>query len=96
MGKAVWTPDLGWTDDGPEVRVGLDGRGRLAITPSANEKLECGFCGGRAVKADIGYVHAEDGDRVKVGGPGDFVSAGHNRAGTRINPVDLIDADDDL
>lgn len=55
---------------------------------------ECGYCGGRAVKGDLGYVHAEDGDRVKPGGPGDFVSAGHNRAGTRINPVDLVDAEE--
>jgi hypothetical protein len=60
----------------------------------SDERYVCGYCLGPAEKAEIGYVHATDGDRVSVGGLGDMVSAAHNRAGTRINPVDLVEADE--
>lgn len=53
----------------------------------------CGYCGGRAVKAQIGWEHESAGDRVKVS-PGDFVSGKHNLAGTRVMPYDLVDADE--
>lgn len=58
-------------------------------------KYECGFCGGRAMydETKLRYVHADAGDRVKVSGPGDFVSGAHNRARTTINPADLVEAD---
>lgn len=29
MSKTVWTPEDGWTDDGPEVELSLDTKGRL-------------------------------------------------------------------
>lgn len=58
----------------------------------ADKAVECGYCGGRAVKTGAGHVHADAGDRVRVGGPGDLVSARHNRAGTPILPVDLVDS----
>lgn len=58
------------------------------------EQYECGYCGGRAVPAEDqpGWVHEAAGDRVRVGGPGDFVSARHNAAGTRVLSVDLVPA----
>lgn len=59
--------------------------------PESAPDQECGYCGDAAVKADFGYVHATDGDRVTVS-PGDMVSARHNRAGTPILAVDLVDA----
>lgn len=57
------------------------------------EDMECGFCGGRAVwhEDTLAWEHADDGERVRVGNPGDFVSAGHNRKGTRVNPADLVE-----
>ena len=58
-------------------------------------KFECGYCGGRAVwdGTKLAHVHVDAGDRVKVSGPGDFVSAAHNRARTTINPVDLVEVE---
>lgn len=55
--------------------------------------MECGYCGGRAVWSEqaLRYVHADAGQRVRAGGPGDFVSGRHNEAGTVILPVDLVD-----
>lgn len=53
-------------------------------------KLICGYCDGDVVKAAIGHEHATDGNRVTAG-PGDFVSARHNRAGTRVNPMDVVE-----
>lgn len=62
----------------------------------------CGFCGGDAIpdEEDMGYMHAEPGDRVRVGVSGDYVSARHNRAGTAVLACDLVsrkewDADTD-
>jgi hypothetical protein len=57
-------------------------------------EYECGYCGGAAVDNPDGpgMVHAEDGVRIASISSGDFVSAAHNRAGTRINPVDLVES----
>lgn len=33
MSKIVWTPEDGWTDDGPEATIDLDERGRIRIRP---------------------------------------------------------------
>jgi hypothetical protein len=51
--------------------------------------MECGYCGGEVIRTDEGYVHADDGDRVRVSGPGDYVTARHNRAGTKVLTVDI-------
>lgn len=63
----------------------------------ADDAYQCGFCGGSAVYSTerSRWEHADAGDRVKVGGPGDFVSARHNEAGTQILTVDLVEADDE-
>lgn len=61
--------------------------------------LVCGYCDGKVTENPPGvlphYVHADDGDRVAQGGPGDFVSHRHNLAGTPVNPVDLIDEEEE-
>lgn len=58
----------------------------------------CGYCGGKAIRSpdmrDSFYVHAEDGARIKNIQPGDLVSARHNRAGSRVLAVDLVDDED--
>ena len=55
---------------------------------------ECGYCGGSVVWNDerYVYVHATDGNRIAAVDitPGDWMSARHNRAGTRVNPADLL------
>jgi hypothetical protein len=33
MSKIVWSSETGWTDDGPESEIALDGAGRIKITP---------------------------------------------------------------
>lgn len=71
----------------------------MAIINEGDELLMwCGYCGGTAMKADIGWVHADSGERIRNISPGDFVSAFHNVANTRVMPYDLVDADelDDL
>jgi hypothetical protein len=50
--------------------------------------MTCNYCGGKVVRTDEGYVHADDGQRVHVT-PGDYVSERHNRAGTKVLPVDI-------
>lgn len=59
---------------------------------------ECGYCGDAAVynAEAMRWEHATDGDRVRVGGPGDLVSARHNRAGTQVLTVDLVDAEEEV
>lgn len=56
----------------------------------------CGYCDGWVIysQENLRYEHAEDGERVKADSPGDFVSAAHNRAGTPVNPADVIDSDE--
>ncbi len=63
----------------------------------AGAAKRCGFCGGVAVwdQARLAWVHADAGARVRPGGPGDFVSARHNEAGSVVLTVDLVDDDDD-
>ena len=34
MSKIVWTPEDGWTDDGPEATVHVDERGRIHARPN--------------------------------------------------------------
>ncbi len=62
------------------------------------EPMWCGFCGGRAVwqQDTLAWEHAEDGERVKRHGPGDFVSDRHNRKGTKVLAEDLVGSPDDL
>lgn len=66
--------------------------------------MECGYCGGRAVRAvDFeprdyevsaqSWVHADSGERVRNVGPGDMVSGRHNRAGTKILALDLVEVE---
>lgn len=52
----------------------------------------CGYCLGRVTfdRDRMAWVHVDSGDRVTPNGPGDMVSAAHNRAGTRVNVVDVI------
>lgn len=59
------------------------------------EAYECGFCGGVAHfdEDKRAYVHTFTSDRVPSGNPGDYVSAAHNRAGTIINPADLVEVE---
>jgi hypothetical protein len=59
----------------------------------------CGYCGLPAEEAEtplgIAWVHGEGTPDVPaVTSPGDFVTGNH-RPGTRINPVDLVDDDDE-
>lgn len=58
----------------------------------------CGYCFGIVIDNPNGpgFVHESDGQRVAVSGPGDFVSAAHNRAGSRVNPVDIIETVTDV
>lgn len=66
-----------------------------AYPPSDSEEpMWCGYCNGAVIDNPDGpgYVHADSGDRVKPNGPGDLVSGLHNRAGTRVNPVDIVEA----
>ena len=35
--RIVWTPDTGWTDDGPAARIALDDRGRIHIVPVTDD-----------------------------------------------------------
>lgn len=71
------------------------------VTDTSTESatgLVCGYCGGDAVESSLAgipvMVHATDGERVANIGPGDFVSARHNRAGTPIMSYDLVKADE--
>lgn len=54
----------------------------------------CGYCLGRAVwvQGALRWEHADAGERVRVCGPGDFVSARHNQAGTQVLSADLVGA----
>jgi hypothetical protein len=54
----------------------------------------CGYCGGRVVQRDGRHVHASDGDRIPAVmlTPGDYASAGHNRAGTPVGGYDIVNA----
>jgi hypothetical protein len=54
------------------------------------DSVECGYCHGVLCETEIGYVHAANGDRVTDITPGDFVSAAHNRAGTRVDHYDVV------
>lgn len=55
--------------------------------------MECRYCGGSVVfDAERGvHVHADGGERIKNIAPGDYASGAHNIAGTRVNPVDVVD-----
>lgn len=56
--------------------------------------LSCGYCDG-LIHYDPdtdAYVHSYDGARVTPGGPGDRVSARHNRAGGVVHPSDIVGA----
>lgn len=33
MSRIVWSPETGWTDDGPTATIKLDESGRIVITP---------------------------------------------------------------
>jgi hypothetical protein len=54
--------------------------------------MKCGFCGGRVIRDEDNWawMHAQPGERVRVA-PGDYVSAEHNRAGTTVLNVDVIE-----
>jgi hypothetical protein len=59
--------------------------------------LVCGYCGGPVVQdeSDAEFaVHATSGDRVRRSGPGDYVSERHNRAGSAVLAVDVIDIEE--
>lgn len=51
----------------------------------------CGYCGGDVIWSDenVQFEHSDDGERVDPPTPGDYVSAAHNRKGSRVNPVDV-------
>jgi hypothetical protein len=52
--------------------------------------MECGYCGATVEEAPDGYRHTEDPRVPLVHAPGDYATPGH-RAGTRVNPVDIVD-----
>lgn len=56
----------------------------------------CGYCGGDVIWSveNVQYEHADSGERVKADSPGDYVSAAHNRKGTRVNAVDVQRSDE--
>lgn len=56
-------------------------------------RVYCGYCLGDALfnQDKTRWEHATDGERITNISAGDYVSAAHNRAGTKINAVDLID-----
>lgn len=64
------------------------------MTPTTS--LECGYCGGEVVWSDeaLSYVHTTSDRRVPPPVPGDFLSAHHNRAGSRVGPYDVVEAGD--
>ena len=51
----------------------------------------CGYCGGDVLWSDenVQFEHTDDGERVDPPVPGDYVSAAHNRKGSRVNPADV-------
>lgn len=51
----------------------------------------CGYCGDRVVWRDGYYRHTTTAPRLKVT-PGDYVSAAHNTAGTRVGGYDIVGA----
>lgn len=55
--------------------------------------VSCGYCDGTALPDPDRpgrYVHAADGYRVGPATPGDYVTDRHNRAGTPVDPADVI------
>lgn len=65
----------------------------LAAHDLAVGNLLCRYCEGRLTRNEQGapvLVHAEDGDRIPPGGPGDLVTGLHNRAGRPVQPADVI------
>lgn len=56
----------------------------------------CGYCGGDVLwsSENVQYEHADSGERVEADSPGDYVSAAHNRQGTRVNAVDVQRSDE--
>lgn len=59
--------------------------------------MYCGYCLDAVARDDDArrWVHTTDAPRVAPNGPGDLVSDAHNRAGTYVNPVDIVDSIDD-
>lgn len=54
--------------------------------------LRCGYCHGEVSRGERGgYIHNESGERITNITPGDFVSAGHNRAGTVARSAEVYD-----
>ena len=37
MSRVVWSPERGWHDDGAEVRLVLDSRGRIHFVPTDDD-----------------------------------------------------------
>lgn len=58
--------------------------------------MKCGYCNGTVEWSpwDGSYVHVTDGERITNISPGDYVSAQHNRAGTRVNSADVVTDDE--
>lgn len=57
----------------------------------------CGYCLGDVIFSDenVQWEHATDGQRVQADSPGDYVSAQHNRKGSRVLAADVCSRSDE-
>lgn len=57
------------------------------------QRMQCGYCLGEVIPdpATLRMVHKDTAQRVTRNGPGDKVSTRHNRAGSVVLAVDLVE-----